>query len=136
MNKLKNAMRNKKGFTMIELIMVIIVLGLLAAIAYPTLQDQLQTGYEGQANGVLRAMRTSMEFHYNAGLRTGAVGNAYQMDEIVAEAVFDGIDFDVAPVATTAILCDFTIHGTPYVIDMTTVANLPDTMGVLDPAWM
>lgn len=45
----------QKGFTLIELIMVIVLLGLLAVVAVPKYQDMKTDAAEAQADGVFGA---------------------------------------------------------------------------------
>ncbi|MBU0482361.1 MAG: prepilin-type N-terminal cleavage/methylation domain-containing protein [Proteobacteria bacterium] len=44
--------RNEKGFTLIELVMVIVILGLLAAVAVPKYQDLRTEAAQASAEGV------------------------------------------------------------------------------------
>ena len=63
--------RNQKGFTLIELIMVIVLLGLLAVVAIPQ-----YTGLQNQANvaaeqGVVGGVRSGIYTKYAANLANG-----------------------------------------------------------------
>jgi len=61
----KNRMNKKtKGFTLIELMIVIAVVGILAAIAYPSYQESLKKGRRSDAQGVLMGLAGAMERHY------------------------------------------------------------------------
>ena len=50
----------RKAFTMIELIFVIVVLGILAAVALPRLGSTIESGYIASAQGDVAAIRASI----------------------------------------------------------------------------
>lgn len=60
----ENVMRNKKGFTLIELIIVIAVISILIGIALPRFRGMQEAGYIAQAKGELRTFQTAVESHY------------------------------------------------------------------------
>ena len=54
-------MKNNKGFTLIELIMVTIILGILAAVAAPRMLGTIQSAEEAAEVGVITALRAAVE---------------------------------------------------------------------------
>lgn len=54
-------MRNRKGFTLVEVMIVVAIIGLLAAIAIPNLLRARINANDGAAKGDLRAFSTAAE---------------------------------------------------------------------------
>jgi prepilin-type N-terminal cleavage/methylation domain-containing protein len=52
---------NKKGFTLTELLMVVVILGILGGIALPRFFPQKEKAYVTEAIGMLSAIRQSLE---------------------------------------------------------------------------
>jgi len=53
----------KRAFTLIELILVVAILGILAALVFPTLQGHIATARESAAKDSLSTMRTQIELY-------------------------------------------------------------------------
>jgi len=61
----ENIMNKKmKGFTLIELMIVVVIVGILAAVAYPSYQDSVRKSRRADAQGVLMGLAGAMERHY------------------------------------------------------------------------
>ncbi|HAF00275.1 MAG TPA: pilus assembly protein PilE, partial [Methylophilaceae bacterium] len=52
---------NQKGFTLLELMIVVAIVGILASIAIPAYQDYVKKGKAAEAPGALADLRVKME---------------------------------------------------------------------------
>lgn len=59
-----NKMKNQKGFTLIELMIVIAIIGILAAIAIPQFSAYRKRSYDSAAQADLRNAATAQEAYY------------------------------------------------------------------------
>jgi len=55
---------NKKGFTLIELMIVVAIIGILAAIAIPKFADLINKSKEGATKGALSTVRSAIQVYY------------------------------------------------------------------------
>jgi prepilin-type N-terminal cleavage/methylation domain-containing protein len=55
---------NKKGFTLIELMIVVAIIGILAAIAIPKFAELIRKSSEGASKGNLGAIRSALSIYY------------------------------------------------------------------------
>lgn len=99
----KNLAGNEKGFTLIELIVVIVLLGILAVIAIPKFSDMRTEAAIASANGVLGAAQGAAAINFAAGL----VGKA-----TTARPAYDATNCLGGLVATGACLLQ-AMDGTP-----------------------
>jgi len=63
---------NNRGFTLIELVIIIVILGILAAVAIPKYQDMTTEAKEAQTKAVLGSLRSGITIFYaNEAVTTG-----------------------------------------------------------------
>ncbi len=55
---------NRKGFTLIELMIVVAIIGILAAIAIPKFADLIRKSNEGATKGNLGSVRSAVSIYY------------------------------------------------------------------------
>ncbi|MBN1794341.1 MAG: prepilin-type N-terminal cleavage/methylation domain-containing protein [Candidatus Omnitrophica bacterium] len=75
------------GFTLIELIMVIVVLGALAAIAIPKFTSLQDSAHQAAADGSIGAMRTAISAYY---AEQASAGTATFPSAITSDLFADG----------------------------------------------
>jgi general secretion pathway protein G len=59
-------MKTRKGFTLIELMIVVAIIGLLSAIAAPKFLDMLRKSKEGHTKGSLATLRSAVSMYYSS----------------------------------------------------------------------
>lgn len=64
MNKILLRKQNNKGFTLIEMMVVVAIIGILAAIAYPSYQRYVQKGNRVEARNMLQSAAQKLEANF------------------------------------------------------------------------
>jgi len=63
---------SERGFTLIELVIIIVILGILAAVAIPKYQDMSSQAKDAACRGALGALRSGITIYYaNQAVTTG-----------------------------------------------------------------
>jgi type IV pilus assembly protein PilE len=75
MNRLRT-LRRQAGFTLIEVMIVVAIIGILAAVAYPSYRDYILRGNLVDATNGLASVRAQMERHFLDN-RTYATANGF-----------------------------------------------------------
>jgi type IV pilus assembly protein PilE len=99
---MESAMKMQKGFTLIELMIVVAIIGLLSAVAYPLYTDYVTRGKISEAKSGLSLGRTRMEqFFQDYRVYDNSNGNAGVIPTIPATPNFA---FVIAPAANTYLI--------------------------------
>lgn len=66
----------QQGFTLIELMIVVAIIGILAAVALPAYQDYTNKGKVSEASSLAATAKTAVGLAFNDGTLAGGLGNA------------------------------------------------------------
>lgn len=76
--------RNEKGFTLIELVIIIVILGLLSAVALPKYQDLRTEAAQAAAEGVYGAANAATAINFAAGIFSASIPDITTAAQLIA----------------------------------------------------
>ena len=93
---MRNKLKSSKGFTLIELVLVIVILGIMAAVAIPRFYDMSTRAKQSARDGVAGAVRAAIQqYKANDLVTVGPPGNY----PATLDAAADGSTTDTSGIA-------------------------------------
>jgi type IV pilus assembly protein PilE len=114
MNRMKTARRKVKGYSLIELMVVVGIIGIVSSIAYPSYQSYTCDTYRSQAVADLKVCALAIERFYSDGFTyVGAEvsGNATSLCPNVSPVDGTVTKFDISLTSATA--TNYTLQAEP-----------------------
>jgi prepilin-type N-terminal cleavage/methylation domain-containing protein len=132
-------MKRRKGFTLIELMVVILIVGILAAVAIPILRGRIDAAKWSEGKAMMGSISTAIRaYHAEKGptgtapttLATGATGLGFAAGDLTGTYFVDA-DFSMSVTAMDPLT--FTVTATPTVTTLNPTTYTLNQAGTWTP---
>ncbi|MFQ5825692.1 MAG: type IV pilin protein [bacterium] len=112
---MKNLFHERRGFTLVELMITVVIVGILAAVAIPIYQAQVKRAKASEADAALGTIRTALRVYYAENGAYPVKSSATRVDSIgvdINASDLTGKYFSISNYTYTGTTTTYTVKAT------------------------